>query len=306
MNRRRTALLALAAVAALALAGCTTIPTKRPGTISVVVGFYPIDFAAQKVGGSHLTITDLTKPGVEPHDVELTPQQVAVIATADVVAYIPGLAPAIDDAVLQNNPKAALDVTKGITRLSASSDGADTPCTSGMNCAYVADPHVWLDPLNEAQIGRNLTARFKQLLPARSADFTAGMASLNAAMQGLDTSYSAGLAHCESRTLVASHAAFGYLAHAYNLTQIGISGLNPDAEPSPARMAEVAALAKKHNVSTIYYERLVSPAVADTLAATLGLTTAVLDPLEGAPPRGNYTTQMQANLGTLITGQRCS
>jgi zinc transport system substrate-binding protein len=165
---------------------------------------------------------------------------------------------------------------------------------------------VWLDPLNEAQIGRNLAARFKQLLPAQVAAFTSGMTNLNAAMQGLNKSYSAGLANCESRTLVSSHAAFGYLAHAYNLTQVGISGLSPDAEPSPARMAEVAALAKKHNVTTIYYERLVSPAVADTLAAALGLNTAVLDPLEGAPPQGDYTTQMQANLGTLITGQRCS
>jgi zinc transport system substrate-binding protein len=305
VNRRRAALAALAAVAAVTLAGCTTIPTKRPGTISVVVGFYPIDFAAQQVGGSHLTITDLTKPGVEPHDVELTPQQVAIITTADVVAYIPGLAPAIDEAVLQNNPKAALDVTKGIQRLSANGDGA-APCPPGARCPYLADPHVWLDPLNEAQIGRNLTARFTQLLPEQAAAFQSGITNLNAAMQGLNKSYSAGTASCESRTLVASHAAFGYLAHAYNLTQIGISGLNPDAEPSPARMAEVAALAKKYNVSTIYYERLVSPAVANTLAATLGLTTAVLDPLEGAPPQGNYTTQMQANLGTLITGQRCS
>jgi zinc transport system substrate-binding protein len=165
---------------------------------------------------------------------------------------------------------------------------------------------VWLDPLNEAQIGRNLATRFKQLLPAQAAAFTSGMTNLNAAMQGLNKSYSTRLANCESRTLVSSHAAFGYLAHAYNLTQVGISGLSPDAEPSPARMAEVAALAKKHNVTTIYYERLVSPAVADTLAAALGLNTAVLDPLEGAPPRGDYTTQMQANLGTLITGQRCS
>jgi zinc transport system substrate-binding protein len=305
MRVGRIICLALASLAALALSSCTTVQTKRPGTLSVVVGFYPIDFAATAVGGRHLTLTDLTKPGVEPHDVELTPQQVALIATADVVAYIPGLAPAIDEAVLQNNPKAALDVTKGITRLSASTDGAQA-CADASGCPYVADPHVWLDPLNEAQIGRNLANRFAELLRPQRAAFAAGNASLDSSMQSLNAAYLQHLAICQSRTLVSSHAAFGYLAHAYDLRQIGISGLNPDAEPSPARLAEVATLAKKENVTTIYYERLVSPAVADTLAAALGLTTAVLDPLEGAPPRGDYTSQMKLNLDALVTGQRCS
>lgn len=293
----------LALTLSLSLSGCTVVPTKRPGTLSIVVGFYPIEFAAASVGGSHFTITDLTKPGVEPHEVELTPQQVAQIATADIVAYIPGLAPAVDEAVMQNNPKAALDVTQGITRLTAAADGAECPAT---DCRGFLDPHVWLDPLNEAIIGKNIAARASSLMTSQSATFEAGYSALSTSMQQLNAAYTGGLHTCETRTLVTSHAAFGYLARAYNLTQVGISGLDPTAEPSPARLAEVAAIAKKNNVSTIYYERLVSPAVADTLAATLGVKAAVLDTLEGKPPVGNFTTAMRLNLATLIEGQRCS
>jgi len=289
----------------LGVTGCTTVQTKRPGTLSVVVGFYPIEFAADAVGGAGFTITDLTKPGVEPHDIELSPQQVATIATADIVAYIPGLAPAVDEAVMQNNPKAALDVTKGITRLTAASDGA-APCNAGEACTFIADPHVWLDPLNEAQIGKNISDRAATLMASKASTFDSGYKSLLTQMSLLNTSFSTGLTTCQTRTMVVSHAAFGYLAHAYDLTQVGISGIDPQSEPSPARLAEVATIAKAHNVTTIYYERLVTPAVAETLASTLNITAAVLDPLEGRPPAGNYTTQMKANLATLITGQRCS
>jgi len=306
MSRRRPiALLAALGCVALTLTACTSIPLKKPGTLSVVVGFYPIEFAAAQVGGTHVTITDLTKPGVEPHDIELTPLQVALIANADVVAYIPGLAPAVDEAVAQNNPKAALDVTQGITRLSAAADGAQS-CPAGQSCPFVADPHVWLNPLNEAQIANNIATRLATLLPNDRSTFTAAYTALRTTLQRVDTAYTSGLKVCKTRTLVASHAAFGYLARAYDLHQVGISGLNPDAEPSPERLAAVAAIAKVSKVTTVYYERLVSPAVANTLASTLGLATAVLDPLEGAPPHGDYTTQMLANLTTLRTGQGCT
>ena len=304
--RRRLLASALALTAGLAvLAGCATVPQARPGTLSVVVGFYPIEYAATGVGGQNVTVFDLTKPGVEPHDIELTPQQVALITTADVVAYIPGLAPAIDDAVAQNNPRAGLDVTAGIKRLSAWSDGAQS-CSDNSPCPYVADPHVWLDPMNEAQIARNIEARLLQLAPKHADTFSSALATFANTMSGLNSNYTSGLAVCATRTLIASHAAFGYLSQAYGLTQIGITGLNPDAEPSPERLAQVAQLAKQANVTTVYYERLVSPAVAQTLASTVGLKTAVLDPLEGKPPAGDYTTQMHANLTTLRIGQGCS
>ena len=90
-----------------------------------------------------------------------------------------------------------------------------------------------------------------------------------------------GLETCARREFITSHAAFGYLARHYRLEQIAISGLSPEAEPSPARIAEVQDEAREHRITTIFYETLVSPAVAESIAGDLGLRTDVLDPIEG-------------------------
>ena len=241
-------------------------------------------------------MTSLTPPGVEPHDLELTAAQVAEISQADVVLYIKGFQPAVDEAVAQQAADRAIDVSEGLALLSGD------PAEGEIN-----DPHVWLDPANMAAIGQAIATRLGAVDPESAATVSANASALSTAMADLDAKYAAGLSTCASTDLVVSHEAFGYLANAYGLTQVGISGLSPEAEPSPARMKEVADLVRTAGISTIYYESLVDPKVAQTIADETGATAVMLDPLEGLAPdsTSDYVSVMEANLATLMKGQNC-
>lgn len=283
------------------------------GTLRVVAGFYPLAYAAEQVGGDSVEVINLTPPGGEAHDLELSPQQVAEIGEADLVLYIPGFQPALDEAIAQVAPDRALNVTEALTLLPAeehahegeeSHEGEEAHADE--SSALDGDPHVWLNPLNMATIGDEIATRLTAL--NSSGAFAAGAQALTESMNALNDEWAQGTAECRSRDLVVSHEAFGYLAAQYDFAQIGIAGLSPDAEPSPARIAEVADLVRERGVTTIYYETLVDPSVAETLAAETGATTAILDPLEGLleGSTGNYVTVMQANLAEVRAGQGCS
>lgn len=291
---RRLALPALALMAVGLLAACGGSATPSDGSTSpsngptIVAAFYPLAYAAEQVAGPDATIINLTPPGVEAHDLELTAQQVAQIADADLVLYIPGFQPAVDEAVEQQAGDRALNVTAAITLLPG-------------------DPHVWLNPLNMATIGDEVAARLSSN-SSIAATAEKGASDLRASMEALNAEWAAGTSACTIRDLVVSHEAFGYLAAAYGFTQVGIAGLSPEAEPSPARLAEVAKFVKDNGITTIYYETLVDPKVAQTVAAETGAATAVLDPLEGLPEGydGDYVTVMKDNLVEVRAGQGCT
>ena len=279
--------------------------------VSVVAAFYPLEYAATRVGGDAVSVTALTPPGVEPHDLELSAAQVAEIAAADLVLYIKGFQPAVDEAVEQQAADRAIDVSAGLTLL-AGEEHSHEGETEEEHAAHAdeggTDPHVWLDPTNMAAIGSAIAERLSTLAPDRASDIEAAAGTFEQDMAALDGEYGAALATCASRELVVSHEAFGYLADAYDLSQVGISGLSPEAEPSPARMREVADLVSTNGITTIYYETLVDPKVAQTIADETGATTAVLDPLEGLAPdsTGDYASIMRDNLATLVAGQSCT
>ena len=151
---------------------------------------------------------------------------------------------------------------------------------------------MWLDPTNLVTIGNAVAAKLGAVDPERAADYTANAKALETELTALDKAFSTGLQTCERTEFITSHEAFGYLAKRYGLTQIGISGLSPDAEPSPARIAEVQTEAKEHGVTTIFYETLVSPDVAKSIAGDLGLKTDVLDPVEGITSDSRGTTTL--------------
>jgi len=233
-------------------------------------------------------VHNLTKPGAEPHDLELTPRDVAELADADLVVYLSGFQPAVDTAVAEQ-ARTSYDVA-GAADLAAK------------------DPHFWLDPVRLAHVAKTLTNRLEQLSPADAPDFRVNASSLLADLMALDADYATGLAHCASTDLVTSHAAFGYLARRYALTQRGITGLHPEDEPSPGALAEIADFVQANHVRTVYSETLVSPAVAQTLAGEAGVEVATLDPVEGlddASAGADYLAVMRANLATLREGQVC-
>lgn len=297
--RNLLALITAAAVA-VGVAGCGDDPAPDPGNrLSVVVGFYPLQFVADRVGGDRVAVTDLVRPGVEPHDLELSAGQVGALEKADLVLYLTGFQPALDEAVGAASKDKAFDVAT-VEPLNDAPAGDDEPAAK--------DPHVWLDPVRLATIADRVADRLATLDAEHAAAIRDRAALLRSQLTALDREYASGLATCQRREIVTSHTAFGYLAARYRLTQVPISGLAPDAEPSPQRLAEVAALAKQTGTTTIFFETLVSPKLAETLAAEVGAKTEVLDPIEGLQPgsSADYLSVMRDNLGKLRTALGCT
>ncbi|SCE96801.1 metal ABC transporter substrate-binding protein [Micromonospora chokoriensis] len=314
MINRSTYRVLAAAAALLALgagAGCSTGDSAGadPKRVDVVAAFYPLQFLSERIGGDAVRVTNLAKPGAEPHDLELNPSQVGQVSDAELIVYLKGFQPAVDDAVAQNGGDRAFDVTSVQPLLDASAGGHDHEGEEGhTEDSGGKDPHVWLDPTRLAGIGDQLAQRLGAADPDHAADYTARAATLRADLTALDSEFKTGLATCQRREIVTSHAAFGYLADRYQLDQVGITGLSPDVEPSPQRLAHVIEEAKEHQATTIFFETLVSPKVAETIAGQVGARTAVLDPIEGlaAGSNGDYLSVMRTNLQTLQTALSCS
>ena len=291
-----------------AASACSTATPGTAGKLSIVVGFYPLQFMSERVGGDAVAVTNLAKPGAEPHDLELSPHQVAQIADARVVVYLKGFQPNVDETVAQQAGDRAFDVS-AIEPLHDSADPAEQEAADPAGGAASAqDPHFWLDPTRLATVADRLADRLAEQVPDRAADVHARAATLRADLEQLDREYADGLRNCQRHEIVTSHTAFGYLAERYHLEQVGITGLTPEAEPSPRRLGEVATQAREHGATTIFFETLVSAKTAESLAHEVQAQTAVLDPIEGlaAGSGADYLSVMRANLATLEPALGCS
>jgi zinc transport system substrate-binding protein len=302
----------LAAATALVVSACgmaspTPSGARTADQLNLVVAFYPFEFVAERVAGRHGHVQNLTQPGAEPHDLELTPRQVGSLSSADLVIYERTFQPAVDQAVDQSENPRVLDTATVVPLQPAAAEpaagpGAEDGSKSGL------DPHVWLDPNNLSTIADEVAKRLVQADPAHAADYTANAAALDRELTGLSRDFTFGLAGCQRTEFITTHAAFGYLARRYHLQEVGISGLSPDTEPSPRRVAAVQTEASRRGITTIFYETLASPAVARSIAGDLGLQVDVLDPIEGITPQSrgsDYVAVMRSNLTALRKANAC-
>jgi zinc transport system substrate-binding protein len=302
----------LAAVALpLTVSACGSgASSASDGRLTVVTSFYPLQFATEQVGGDRVRVSSLTKPGAEPHDLELTPRDVVSLTKADLVVYEKGFQPAVDDAVAQAAKGPALDVSTAAHLDLYSNETTHTDESAAEDGAHSsADPHFWLDPVKYAAAGEAIAAQLERLDPAHASDYRGRAIRFTDRLHALDEEFAAGLARCNTRQLVTSHTAFGYLAKRYGLVQQGIAGVSPENEPSAATLRDLARQVRESGASTVYSETLVSPAIAETVAREAGARVAILDPLEGitdASAGTDYFEVMRANLGTLRAGQGCS
>jgi zinc transport system substrate-binding protein len=296
----------VALVVMMSVSACSGPSRASDGRLQVAAAFYPLQWIAEQVGGTHVDVTSLTKPGAEPHDLELTPKEVGSVIDADVVVYLSGFQPAVDDAVGQAHRRAAFDA-----RGPANLDLTYTPIEDGRarsDLAGSSDPHFWLDPTRLAAVADALAHRLAERDPAHAAAYAANARSVAATLGTLDRQFARALRTCTSKNLVTSHNAFGYLARRYGLHQVAITGLTPDQEPSPRDLARTTGFVQDHHVRTIYVETLASPATADAVARETGARTDVLDPIEGLnnASRGrDYLGIMRSNLATLVRDQPC-
>lgn len=271
-------LLALA-VLAVAVAGCGG--SDAGSGRHVVAAFYPLAYAAARIApGAH--VENLTPAGAEPHDLELSARDAEAVEDADLVLYLgSGFMPALEDAAAKRDN--AVDVLAGL-RLRA------------------GDPHVWLDPMRYATIARSI---------ADALGAPHGENELVAQLEALDAQFRDGLARCERRQVVTSHAAFGYLAAAYDLEQVPLTGASPEAETSARAIEALVDEVREAGATTVFFEKLVSPRLAQTVAREAEAKTAVLDPLEGLTEDeleegADYFSVMRDNLASLREALECT
>jgi len=311
--------------------------TIAPGkTLTVSTSFYPIQYLAEAIGGPLVKVSTVTPSNVEPHDFELSGKETAELSKADLIAYVPGFQPSLDKAVKEvGSGPTVVDLSKpanlvhheGVEEEHEHSEEASDGATDAASAVATAqsteaghddhghaehshaeggedhdgdlDPHFWLDPQRMIKVAETLESSFAQVDPANANDYKAGLDKLKTALTNLDTQYTKSLSSCQHNTFITSHAAFGYLADRYKLTQASISGIDPETEPSPAEMANIKSVVQSTGVKTIFTEELVSDAPAKAIAAETGAETSVLSPLESKPERGDYTDAMTSNLERL-------
>jgi zinc transport system substrate-binding protein len=268
-------------------AGCGDSDDAGSGR-AIVAAFYPIAFAAQEIAPD-ADVANLTPAGAEPHDLELTAKDVEGVRDADLVLYLgSGFMPALEAAV--GGDDNTVDLLEGVSLLTD---------TGGEN---TFDPHVWLDPMRYATIAERIGAELGE--PGAASTFVAELESL-------DDEFRRGLEACDRRTVVTSHAAFGYLADAYDLEQIALTGLSPDVEPSAKALQALVDDVEEQGATTVFFETLVSPDLAETVAREASARTAVLNPLEGltedeVDAGAVYFSVMREHLAALRAALGCS
>lgn len=307
MNQKwATKTIALAMASALLLAGCgdKAVSSSAGGgkKLKVVTSFYPMYEFSRQVGGDHADVVALIPAGAEPHDWEPSAKDMKKVKEADIFVYngiVEGWAEkALESAA--NAKRIAVEASKGLDLMEGLPEEEDDKHAD----EHVLDPHVWLDPVLAQKEVAAIQAAFEQADPANKDDYRHNAEAYIAKLKDLDGAFKSGLKDVKRKEFVTQHAAFGYLAKEYGLTQIPIAGLSPEQEPAPDKMADIVKFAKEHQVKTIFFETLVDPKVAKTVAKELGAKTEVLNPIEGLTKEDeknklDYIGLMKNNLAAL-------
>ncbi|MBU5351989.1 metal ABC transporter substrate-binding protein [Paenibacillus barcinonensis] len=316
----------------------TSTPAETEQKLNVQVSFYPMYEFTKNVAGDLADVHTLVPAGMEPHDWEPTPQDMASIEKADVLVYNgAGMESWVDQVKdsLSSSKLIQVEASQGISireggeeeehdhdhdhadeAASGEHDHADDAAAKdGHDHAEASseehdhdhgglDPHVWLSPALAIKEVRNIEAGLAKAAPQHADQFKQNADAYVAKLEALDQDFKAAVKDSKRKDFITQHAAFAYLAQEYGLQQVPIAGLSPEQEPSAAQMASVIDFAKEHKVKTIFFETLVSSKISDTIAQEVGAKTAVLNPIEGltedeVKAGKDYISVMRENLEAL-------
>lgn len=310
MNINRLSALVCACTLSLSLlTGCGTQPADTAagdGRLRVLTSFYPMYDFACKIGGDCIDVTNMVPSGTEPHDWEPSTNDLKNLEKADVFIYNGAdMEPWADDLLVSRSD--TLHVVEASENVELrTTDGEHEHAHEHADHHHGDfDPHVWLDPENAKIEMEAIRDALCAADPENSTVFQSNYGKYAAELDALDAEFREKLAPLPNRTIVVAHEAFGYLCDAYGLTQVGIEGLSPDSEPDPGRMAEVIDFVRDRSISTIFFEELVSPKVAEAIASETGAQAKMLSPLEGlsdeqAAAGADYFSVMHDNLAALM------
>jgi len=273
--------------------GCVQPPQQDSGKIKMVTTFYPLYEFSQRIGGDRVEVSILVPAGVEPHEWEPGPRDIIKIQSAQVFVYNgAGFEPWVEEMLkgIDSERLIVVDFSKGTELLKEEGEALD--------------PHIWLDPV----FVKNQVYLIEEALikndPENEKYYMANAQTLREELTKLDEEIRKELSYTKKKVFIASHAAFSYYAKRYVLKQIAITGLSPEAEPSPAKIAEIVKIAKNNEVKYIFFETLVSPRLSEVIAKEVGAKTLVLNPIEGLSQAEmdegrTYFTVMRDNLKNL-------
>ena len=342
---KMTRTFAAAAAAALSLSACSTSMQSDSGRtdsatatgakeLSVIAEVYPLAWIAQQVGGEQVNVQQLVPSGASPHDLELSAQQVEKIGNAQLVLYVKSLASAVDKAVETGKPGGSIDLAQllptrpGVPHEHHDHHGhheeadhdhheeadhdhheeADHEHHDEAEHEHAAggiDPHLWLDVSQMPKVVQATVQALSKADPAHKTEYQKRGQEVSTKLQNIAAEYETGLKNCQVHTLVTTHPAFGYITDRYHLTQEGISGIDEDTEPSPARLKEIAELTKNSGATTIFFADTSNPKIAQVLAGDLGLKTQVIYTMASTPQGKDYLQMQKDNLQALRSGLGC-
>lgn len=238
----------------------------------VTTSFYPLYFFTREIVGDKATVINLTRTGGEAHDYEPSTKDIQTIENSQLLIvngnFFESWLGQFGEQISQKNIQ-LLKVAEGLANLKAEKNGQEE-----------IDAHIWLDPvLAQKEVGL-ISAKLQAIDPDHAVSYQKNSQQLIEKLAGLNDEFTSGLQNCQKNKIITSHAAFAYLAKRYNFEQIAIQGLNPDEDPSPAKIAAIIKLAKENNINYIFFETLVSPKIAETIALEVGATTLVFNPIE--------------------------
>ena len=308
--KRVCGLLGLMLIAVFVLVGCGS-DAKRANSdskITVYTSFYPMYDFTKKVGGDRVNVVNLVPPGMEPHDWEPAPTDIANLDKANMLVYSgAGMEHWVDKVVksLKNDKLILVEASKGVTLLQGHDEDHHTHKPGESHSDHEAvDPHVWLDPMNAKKQMEAIKNGLAQADPKNADYYEANYKKYAMELDQLDKEFKETLSPLPRKEIIVSHQAFSYLAGAYGLTQESIRGISPDEEPDPARMTEIIRFAKERGVKVIFFEEMVSPKIAETIAKETGAQVMVLSPLENLTDEqvkagDDYFSVMRRNLAAL-------
>ena len=192
----------------------------------ITATFYPLAYLAEEIGGDLVRVHNITPPGVEPHDFEPSPTDIAKIYNSKLFVLNGG---GIDTWAEKIRPNLEAKHIPILEMLFELRDQLPAPGKS--------DPHLWLDPMIMSREAELLANALMRIDPEHTQEYTNNRDRLTSKLAELDAEYQAGLANCQLREIVATHDAFGYLARRYNFKVLHILGLSPEEEPSPKKVA---------------------------------------------------------------------
>lgn len=300
---------------ALFLAACGTSNTEEGTTdsLDVVTTFYPMYNFTENIVGTNGNVTALLGAGQDTHSYEPTPKDMAAIAEADVFVYsseyMETWVPAVLE-TLSDSDVTVINASEGIAFYEDNDadhghdrdDEEEHHEDEGHN--HAVDPHVWLDPVYAKQMVETISTAIQSVDSENKTTYQENTAAYVEQLEALDVEFQTAFQSADNRVFVVQHAAFGYLARRYNLTEVSISALTSNQEVSPAKLAEIGNFIKENDVEVIYYQDSRNNDLATTLAKETDTELGVLSAVEGITKSDqeagiDYLTIMHDNLEAL-------